>query len=156
MAIERARAHLESVGLADRIIETSESSHTVELAAAALGIGSERIAKTLAFLVDGRPLLVVAAGYARVYNKGFKDQFGVKARMIPGEDVERLVGHAPGGTCPFGVEPDVEVWLDSSLKRFDEVYPAAGNAASGVRLSLDELERASGSRGWVTVTKLPE
>lgn len=156
MSIERARAHLAAHGLDDRIIETEQSSHTVDQAAAALGIEPERIAKTLAFLVEGRPVLVVAAGDARVDNNAFKDTFGVKARMIPGDRVEQLVGHAPGGTCPFGVEPGVEVHLDESLRRFDEVYPAAGNAASGVRLALDELERASGSQGWVRVTRLPE
>lgn len=156
MSIERARTHLAGLGLAERIIETDESSATVELAAAALGTEPRRIAKSLTFLVEERPVMVVAAGDARVDNAAFKRTFGVKARMIPADRVEELVGHAVGGVCPFGVEPGVEVHLDESLRRFDEVYPAAGNDRSGVRLTPDELATAAGSTSWVAVTKLPE
>lgn len=155
MSFERARAHLAGHGLADRIIETSTSSATVELAAAALGTQPERIAKTLSFLVDGDAVLVVAAGDSRVDNAAFKQEFGTKARMIPGADVEALVGHAPGGVCPFGVESGVRVYLDESLCRFDTVYPACGDASSGVPLSNEELERAAAPVGWVRVTRVP-
>ena len=155
MSFERAKAHLEGFGLADRIIEPEESSATVELAAKALGTEPERIAKTLSFLVDGQPVLIFAAGDARIDNPSYKATFGTKAKMIPADQVESLVGHAVGGVCPFGVEPGVKVCLDESLKRFDVVYPAAGNDRSGVPLSLDELERASGSSGWVAVTRVP-
>lgn len=156
MSLERARAHLAEHGLADRIVETQESSATVALAAEALGTEPARIAKTLSFVVDGDAVLVVAAGDARVDNRAFKEEFGVKARMIPGDQVEELVGHAPGGVCPFGVDPGVRVYLDESLRRFDVVWPAVGNASSGIPLSLEELERAAKPRGWVHVTKLPD
>lgn len=155
MSIERARAHLAQHGLADRIVETAESSATVALAAEAFGTQPERIAKSITFLVEGEPVLVVAAGDVRVDNRAFKEEFGVKARMIPGEDVQRHIGYPPGGVCPFGVEPGVRVYLDESLRRFDEVWPAVGNAASGIPLSLEELERAAQPLGWVAVTKLP-
>ena len=155
MAIERARAHLHRFGLAGRLIETAESSATVELAALAVGTEPRRIAKTLSFLVADVPVLVVAAGDAKVDNRAFKDEFGTKARMIPAAEVERLVGHAVGGVCPFGVNEGVRVHLDASLTRFDTVFPAAGSANSAVELSLAELEEASGSVGWVSVTTLP-
>lgn len=155
MSIDRARAHLARHGLADRIVEPEESSATVELAARALGTQPERIAKTLSFLVDGSPVLVVAAGDARVDNKAFKAQFGVKARMIRGDDVEALVGHAPGGVCPFGVEPGVRVYLDESLRRFETVFPATGSSNSAIELGLPELERAAEPLGWVAVTSVP-
>lgn len=156
MPIERAREALAAHGLADRVRETEGSSATVELAAAAIGCGPARIAKSLTFLVDEAPVMIVFAGDARVDNRAFKERFGTKARMIPGDRVEELIGHAPGGVCPFGVNPGVPVYLDESLRRFDVVYPAAGSASSMVELSLAELEQASGSVGWVPVAKLPD
>ncbi|WP_300081430.1 YbaK/EbsC family protein [Propioniciclava sp.] len=156
MAIERARAHLARHGVAERLIETAESSATVELAAKAVGIEPRRIAKSLSFLVDGAPVLVVAAGDAKVDNRRFRDTFGVKARMIPAAEVEDAVGHAVGGVCPFGVNEGVRVYLDDSLRRFETVFPAAGSGNSAIELGLDELERISEAEGWVAVTVLPE
>lgn len=153
MSMERARAALERCGLADRIIEFEVSSATVALAAQALECEPARIAKTLSFAHGDGAILVVAAGDARIDNGKFKARFAMKAHMLAHDDVERLVGHAVGGVCPFGVKDGVPVYLDESLRRFDVVYPAAGTDASAVRLSIDELERASGAEGWVDVCK---
>lgn len=153
MSIERARAQLARFGLEGRIQEFSVSSATVELAAEALGCEPSHIAKTLSFAVEDGCVLVVAAGDARVDNAKFKAFFGTKARMLPAAEVEGLVGHGVGGVCPFGVNEGVRVYLDESLRRFEVVYPAAGTAASAVRLTLPELEAASGSLGWVDLCK---
>lgn len=153
MSIEKARAHLKKHGLDDRIIELSVSSATVALAAEALGCEPAHIAKTLSFEHGDGAILILAAGDARIDNPKFKAQFGVKARMLSAEKVEPLIGHAIGGVCPFGINPGVPVYLDESLRAFDIVYPAAGNSASGVRLTVDELERASEAVGWVNVCK---
>jgi len=147
------RAHLAQFGLEDRLIDLAQSSATVELAAQALGCDGAHIAKTLSFHHAESAVLIVAAGDARVDNAKFRAQFGEKARMLKGEDVEAFVGHAPGGVCPFAIKSGVKVYLDVSLKRFDVVYPAAGNAHSAVRLTLDELERASQCAGWIDVCK---
>ncbi len=153
MSYEHARAHLEKKGFADRIILHGASTATVELAAQALGVEPGMIAKTLSFLVDGKTVLILAEGMARVENRKFKDTFHTKARMIPFDEVESRTGHAPGGVCPFGVPDDVDVYLDESLKRFEVVYPAAGNDHSAVRLTIPELEAASDAKGWVDVCK---
>ena len=153
MSIEKARAHLKKHGLDDRIIELSVSSATVALAAEALGCEPAHIAKTLSFEHGDGAILILAAGDARIDNPKFKAQFGVKARMLSAEKVEPLIGHAIGGVCPFGINPGIPVYLDESLRAFDIVYPAAGNSASGVRLTVDELERASEAAGWVNVCK---
>ena len=144
MSLDKARAHLRRYGLEDRIIE---------LAAQALGCAPEHIAKTLSFVDGEGALLILAAGNARIDNGKFKARFGMKAKMLPADQVEALVGHAVGGVCPFGVNPGVTVYLDESLRRYDVVYPAAGNDHSGVRLSVDELYRASGAKDFVDVTK---
>jgi prolyl-tRNA editing enzyme YbaK/EbsC (Cys-tRNA(Pro) deacylase) len=72
--------------------------------------------------------------------------------MLRGEDVEPLTGHAPGGVCPFANPEGVEVWLDESLRRFDQVWPAAGDTRSAVCVTPAELEEFSCAKGWVDVT----
>ena len=156
MSIEKVRAYLRSLGLEDRIMEFPQSSATVELAAQALGCEPAKIAKTMSFLLGDEPILILTAGDARVDNHKFKETFHIKAKMIPWEQVETLVGHAPGGVCPFAVPENVRVYLDVSLKTFDIIYPAAGSGNSAVRLSVEELEKSSGSIGWVDVCKEPQ
>ena len=153
MAFEKAKAYLDRFGLADRIIVTQHSSATVAEAAEALGCREEMIAKTLSFLQGDKPVLILADGVARIDNRKYKDRFGCKARMIPADQVEPLVGHEIGGVCPFGVNEGVSVYLDESLRRHEIVYPAVGTDHSGVKLTIPELEKCSGSLGWVDVSK---
>ena len=154
MSIERARAHIEKYNLQDRVLEFDVSSATVELAAEAVGCEPARIAKTLSFFVDGGAVLVVTAGDAKVDNRRFKDFFHTKAKMLTPDQVTALVGHAVGGVCPFGVNEDVEIYLDESLRRFETVYPACGSSNSAVKLNLQELELASECTRWIDVCKL--
>ena len=153
MSLDRAKAHLEQFGLAGRIQLFDVSSATVELAAQAVGCAPARIAKTLSFLPPDGPVLILAAGDAKIDNSKYKARFHTKAKMIGHDEVEPLIGHGVGGVCPFGINEGVPVWLDESLRRFDIVYPAAGTANSAVKLHLDELERASQAQGWVDVCK---
>lgn len=153
MSVEKVRAYLKKYGIEDKIQEFEVSSATVELAAAALSCEPARIAKTLSFLVDGRAVLVVAAGDARIDNKKYKGQFGTKAKMLSPEEVVELVGHAVGGVCPFAVKEDVDVYLDVSLKRFETVFPACGSSNSAIELTIPQLEEYSGYLEWVDVCK---
>ena len=132
MSIERVREYFRGCGMADRILEFPVSSATVELAAAALGCEGCRIAKTLSFLVDGAPVLIVAAGDARIDNGKFKAFFHTKARMLSPDEAVALVGHAVGGVCPFAVNEGVSTYLDISLGRFTTVFPACGSANSAI------------------------
>ena len=156
MSIEQARAHLARFGAADRIIELDASSATVELAASALGVEPARIAKTLAFATKDGPVLVVAAGDARMQNRAFKDTFGEKMRMLPREEAEQQIGHPAGGICPFGVRPGVRVYLDESLRRFETVYPACGSTNSAIEVSLPELEHFAAPANWVNLSSVPD
>ena len=153
MSIEKVRAYFQELGMADKILEFPSSSATVELAAQAVGVIPARIAKTLSFQDGEGCLLVVAAGDAKIDNRKFKDEFGCKAKMLGPEDVERLTGHAIGGVCPFGVGEQVKVYLDSSLKRFETVFPACGTGNSAIELSIPQLEQCSGAKKWVDVCK---
>ncbi len=142
MSFEKAERYLKEKGLASHIIVPEASTATVELAAEALGTELAAIAKTLSFLVDEKPVLILTEGTARVDNHKFKETFHTKAHMIPREQVEELVGHAPGGVCPFGIRDGVRVYFDESLKKHAVVYPAAGDDHSGVKLTISELEEA--------------
>ena len=155
MSLDRVKAHLEEKGYADRIIIPEHSSATVEEAAQALGCRPGMIAKTLSFLQDGKPVLILAEGTARIDNQKYKARFGCKAKMIPAAQVEPLIGHDIGGVCPFGINEGVAIYLDESLKQHETVYPAAGTDHSAVRLSIRDLEICSDFQEWVDVCKLP-
>lgn len=153
MAIEKVKDYFSRYGMQDRVLEFPVSSATVELAAEALHCEPCRIAKTLSFLVDEKPVLIVTAGDAKIDNHKYKAQFSAKAKMLTPEQVETLIGHAVGGVCPFAVQPGVTVYLDVSLRRFATVFPACGSSNSAIELSIPELERYSGFTSWVDVCK---
>ena len=144
MSVEKVREYLKPYGVADRIREFDVSSATVELAAVAVGVEPARIAKTLSFKVDDAPILIVAAGDAKVDNSKYKHFFHTKAKMLTHDEAAERIGHAVGGVCPFALPADVKTYLDESLRRFDTVFPAVGSAASAIELTCDELEHCCG------------
>ena len=153
MSYERARQYLEEKGFADRIRLFEVSSATVELAAKAVGTEPGRIAKSLTFKVEDKPVMILTAGDVKIDNAKYRHFFHAKAKMLTFDEVEPLIGHAVGGVCPFGIEPGVEVYLDDSLKRYDVVYPTCGTDNSAVELSIADLEACSGYREWIDVCK---
>lgn len=153
MSIEKVREYFSQYGIENRILEFETSSETVELAAIAVGCEGKQITKTMSFLVDEKPILIATAGDARIANAKFKAKFETKAKMIAFEDVEKYIGHAVGGVCPFGVNSDVKTYLDISLKRFETVFPAAGSGNSAIELTIPELEKYSNFVEWVDVCK---
>ncbi len=153
MSFDKVKQFFESQNAGDKVLWLEQSSATVELAAAAVGCEPAHIAKTLSFLVGEQPILILTAGDVKVDNKKYREYFHAKAKMIPGDLVEELIGHAPGGVCPFCIKDGIEVYLDESLKRFEIVYPAAGSGNSAVRLTIPELEHFSGFKTWIDVCK---
>lgn len=153
MAIEKVKAYFRQYGMEGRVQEFEVSSATVELAAEALRCEPRRIAKTLSFMVSGSPVLIVAAGDAKIDNPKYKARFGTKAKMLTPGEAEAMVGHAVGGVCPFAVKEGVTVYLDESLKRFQTVFPACGSGNSAIELTIPELEKYSSFAAWVDVCK---
>lgn len=156
MSIDRVKAYFRELGIEDKVQELAESSATVELAAQALGVEPGRIAKTLSFMVDGSPILIVAAGDVKIDNAKYKKFFGAKAKMLTPDEAVTLIGHAVGGVCPFAVNEGVTVYLDESLKKFVTVFPACGSSNSAIELTMEELEKYSLYKEWVDVCKLKE
>ena len=153
MAIEQVKEYFKKYNMESRIIELPTSSATVKEAAESLGTEEALIAKTLSFIVEDKPILIVAAGDAKIDNAKYKGYFHTKAKMIPFEDVNNLIGHNPGGVCPFAIKEDVTVYLDGSLKRFEHIYPACGSSNSAIKLTIEELEKYSNYTTWVDVCK---
>lgn len=153
MSLEKVKAYLGKYGIEEKIQEFEVSSATVELAAKALHCEPQRIAKTLSFMLEGKAVLIVAAGDVKIDNSKYKARFGKKAKMLLPDEVETLVGHAIGGVCPFGVNEGVKVYLDVSLKRFETVFPACGSSNSAIELTIQELEEYSEYEEWVDVCK---
>lgn len=153
MAIEKVKQYLAQYDIADKIQEFDVSSATVELAAKALDCEPCRIAKSLSFMVDGKPILIVTAGDARIDNPKYKAQFSTKAKMLKADEVTELIGHSVGGVCPFGINEGVTVYLDESLKRFATVFPACGSSNSAIEMTIEELEKYSGYKAWIDVCK---
>ena len=156
MAIDKVKEYFKKFGREEDVLEFNESSATVHDAALAIGCDEAHIAKTMSFWVDDKPILIVLAGDTKVDNPKYKQKFSCKAKMIPVDMLESVIGHAMGGVCPFAINEGITVYLDESLKRFEYVYPACGSASSAIKLTIPELEKYSNFKEWIDVGKLKE
>ena len=145
--------YMNARGYGERVRHLNESSATVALAAKALSVTEGEIAKTLSFMLDGSPILIVMAGDVKTDNAKYRAAFGSKAKMLTPDEAIALVGHAVGGVCPFAVNEGVKVYLDESLRRFTTVFPACGSSSSAIELTIPELEQYSRFDSWVDVCK---
>jgi len=154
MSLESVKAHFKLWDRDNDVLEFETSSATVEQAAATIGVAPARIAKTLSFRgSEDKAILIVAAGDAKIDNKKFRQQFGFKARMLTPDEVLEQTGHAIGGVCPFGLNNELDVYLDVSMQRFDMLYPACGSTNSAIELTKEELFKYSFAKEWIDVCK---
>lgn len=153
MSVKNVKKFFAELGEPEKVVEFEESTATSEEAANVLRCEVGRIAKTISVFVNKKPILILLGGDMKLDNKKFKLRFGTRPKMIPIEEVEKFIGHAVGGVCPFAVNDGVPIYLDESLRRFDFIYPAAGSSNSVVKINLDELEKYIFSAGWVDVAK---
>lgn len=156
MSVEAVREYFSQWDMQDKVMEFPVSSATVAQAALALNTEERRIAKTMSFLVEDKPILIVMAGDAKTDNKKYKEKFHKKAVMIKPDELVELVGHPMGGVCPFAIKEGVTVYLDESMKRFETVFPACGSGNSAIELTLEELEKYSNFSEWIDVSKICE
>lgn len=152
MSYERVKAFFEDNGYEFKVHEFATSTENIELAAQTLGVEPALIAKTLAFKGKDRDILVVMKGDAKVDNKKFKDQFQVKSKMMPPDEVEAVTGHPVGGVCPFGLKGKIAIYADIRLKQCDKVYPAAGSKNTCVEITPESLVKVTGA-SWVDVCR---
>lgn len=155
MSLSSVRAFFAAHAPDIEVLVTEASSATVALAAEAHGVEPAQIAKTICLRAGETAMLIVAAGTARLDNRKFRDHFGAKARMLETDEVLAMTSHPVGGVCPFGLPVPMPVYCDVSLRRFDEVVPAAGATNVAVRLSPDRLALLTNAE-WVDVCREPE
>lgn len=154
MSLESVKTHLAAAAPELTVLETTESSATVEMAAQAHDVAPAQIAKTLSFRLKDEVFLLVARGDARLDNKKAKAAFGGKVKMLGLEEVQDITGHPVGGVCPFGLANPLKVYLDISLQAFDEVIPAAGAVNAAVRISPQRMAEITDGT-WVDACQEP-
>src|SRR5215813_1103226 len=153
MSLETVRAFFAEKAPDISVIESTQSSATVPLAAAAYGVEPARIAKTLSLRVGERVVLIVTSGTSRMDNKKVKALFGGKPKMLSLEEVAEITGHEVGGVCPFGLKAPLAIYCDVSMKAFDIVVPAAGSTHSAVKIAPARLADLVGAQ-WVDVCEV--
>ena len=145
-AIARFReAHAARAG-AGEIVILPDSVHTAALAAEALGCEVGAIANSLLFDAAGEPILILTSGAHRVDTAATAERIGVPAlkRATP-EFVREHTGHVIGGVSPLGHPAPVPTWLDVELRRYDEIWAAAGHPAAVFSTTYDELLAMTGA-----------
>ncbi|MEI3326585.1 MAG: YbaK/EbsC family protein [Thomasclavelia sp.] len=152
MSLIQAKKYLKQFDRDQDIIEFDVSSATVELAAQALNCIPGRIAKSLSFKINDQAILIVTAGDTKIDNHKYKETFKTKAKMLSRDEVLPIIGHDVGGVCPFGINPNVTVYLDESLKRFNTVFPACGSSNSAIELTIEDLQKYVNA-SWIDVCK---
>lgn len=152
MSIQTVKQYFKDNNLPLKIIETNEDTSTVEKAAKALGVEPDMIAKTLAFKLKEKEILILTKGRAKTDNRKFKNYFKEKPKFVKFEKVEEVTSHPIGGVCPFGLPKKLEIYLDISLKEFTTVYPAGGSPNSAVKIDVSYLEKITCGT-WIDITK---
>lgn len=153
MSLEGVKNALRGTALEEAIMALPHTGATVTLAADAIGCDPDQIAKTMSFLVGDAPVLIVVSGSSRIDNKKYKSFFHKKAKMIPHEEVEALIGHPPGGVGPFGAKDGVAVYFDRSLRHYELFYPAAGDIDHVVRMTVKDACEILGIEEFIDVTQ---
>ena len=148
----QAKKYLKQFDRDQDIIEFDVSSATVELAAQALNCIPGRIAKSLSFKINDQAILIVTAGDMKIDNHKYKETFKTKAKMLSRDEVLPIIGHDVGGVFPLGINPNVTVYLDESLKRFNTVFPACGSSNSAIELTIEDLQKYVNA-SWIDVCK---
>ncbi len=141
--VERVGQALRASGLdPDLIRELPADTGTAEAAARAVGAPQGSIVKSLIFLADGVPWLVLVSGDQRADVKRMRSLFGLSKRRLriaqPAEVLQHT-GFEVGGVPPVGHSPPLRTLIDQTLGRFDTVWAAAGNAHAVFPIAYEQL-----------------
>lgn len=131
------------------ILHMQSGTPTVAAAAAALGVQPEQIIKSVLFLADGRPVLVIANGLTRVHRKQLADALAMSRRrvkMADGQQVEAITGYPIGAVPPFGHPQRLYTLLDQGVLQEEVVFGGGGEINALMRVTVPELQRATGGR----------
>jgi Cys-tRNA(Pro) deacylase len=152
---DRVNEALERLGLPGRVVEFDGSTHTAEDAAAAVGCDLGQIVKTLFFMADGRPTIALVAGDRQVDTSRLAELVGIgrkKLKMGTPDEVLSLTGYPVGGVSPVGLASPCDVVVDDSLRRFEEVWAAAGAGNAVFPAPTDALVSAINGQ-WAAIVR---
>jgi len=145
-SISRFRVELDRLGGTGRIVVLPDSVHTAALAAEALGCEVGAIANSLLFDAAGQPVLILTSGAHRVDTAKVAERVRVpKLRRAAPDFVRKHTGQVIGGVSPLGHPTPVPAYIDPWLRRYDEVWAAAGHPAAVFSTSFDELVAMTGA-----------
>src|SRR4029450_3857466 len=143
-AAARFQVALDALGLRRGVIELPVEARTSQQAADAVGVGVGQIAKSLVFMVDGAPVMVIASGGNRVDERKLATLAGGKVRRADGAPAKQAPGYNIGGVPPFGHDTTLRLWIDEDLLRHDLIYAAGGVPECVFPLAPAELLKATG------------
>jgi len=153
--VARVREFAAARGVILEVRRFSSSTRTAEDAAREIGTDVRRIVKSLVFMADGRPVLVLCCGDNRVSVKRLEDILRARSvRRATADEVKTLTGFPIGGVPPFAHERPLDVIADEDLGRFDTVWAAAGLPDAVFEIGLRDLERLTGA-GSAALAAIP-
>ncbi len=146
LSVRRVRDALAAAGLHPEIVEYAETTRTAQAAADALHTTVERIVKSLVFLADEEPLVVLASGVNRVDTAKIGRELGRRIERADAARVRAATGFAIGGVAPVGYPAPVETLIDRDLLQYDLVWAAAGTPNHVFPIAPADLVRVTGGR----------
>lgn len=143
---ERVRAVLHDMGIEVEPVEFAESTRTSAEAAAAIGTTVAQIAKSLVFLADQQPLLVIASGVNRVDTKKLGALLGAKISRADADAVRQATGFPIGGVPPVGHASPLRTVIDEDLLAFPTIWAAAGTPNAVFQTTPTDLRKMTGGQ----------
>ena len=151
-AIDRFIGEAEASGLDIEIQRYPDGTRTAADAAAAVGCKIDQIVKSLVFMADFRPILILCSGARRVDEEKLAEYIGTEIRIAGASEVRAATGYAIGGTPPLGHTVPLKTVVDPHLMEFEEIWAAAGTPDSVFPIQPKELVKAT-SGAVVAVTR---
>ena len=151
-AIDRFIGEAEASGLDVEVQRYPEGTRTAADAAAAVGCKIDQIVKSLVFMADVRPILILCSGARRVDEEKLAEYIGTEIRIAGASEVRAATGYAIGGTPPLGHTVPLKTVVDPHLMEFEEIWAAAGTPDSVFPIEPKELVKAT-SGAVVAVTR---
>lgn len=145
---DHVQAALDASGTGIQVRYFDQPTATAPEAAATLQTSLGSIVKSLVFMVEDQPIVVLTAGDQKVDDRKLAEHHGVgrkRVKIATPEQCIAIVGYAPGGVPPLGHRsPNLTVYIDESLRRFETLYAAAGAANTIFPVSLEQLLAMTG------------
>lgn len=141
--------YIEAHQIAARIVRLAENTATVADAARAVGVAPEQIVKSLLFLIDGTPSLVIACGLSPVDDRKLAAHFGIgrkRVKLARPDVVERETGYTVGTMPPFGHQKPLDTLIDRQVLAQPIVYTGGGALDCLLAIAPDELLRVTGAQ----------